>query len=996
MEEYREAVPPFEFCFGGQNKLLDGLNDAQKEAVTTTEGPVCVIAGPGTGKTTTLVSRVMYLVKEKKVDPKNIMVVTFTEKAAQELLTRISNKLYDLDPNSDIDIQEMYVGNFHQLCLRILNDYLDESNLEKNYSMLDESDEKIFYAKHKKEINDIFGNEKLTPPSVDGVATAISRLTEEMVYMDKSSIHSDSIDSQERSIKSLYDKVMEWRKDENILTFSMILSETLKIIRENSQVRETLQEQFRYIMVDEYQDTNRIQDVLISTLGEKHKNVCVVGDDDQSLYRFRGADVENILTFSERYQTENYQGCKCKTINLEINYRSKPDIIKYYNNWMEPDTRFWMNGENKKCRLDKTITPPPGLSSSDYSHVFKICNFKKLQTYKMEDWADNVVEAIKKIKDNSDPKTFDYNQIAILRNSVKNKTAITLIKKLEESGIPVYSPRSGQFFDRDEVRLVIAVFNTIFDKVWKFENKTDDKTFYKLKAAYDKLDSIINPEISYTVTQDFIDWINKKKKQYTNMHEGRVPETFLSIFYQMMQFKPFSDWLSVEPGNGETAGIKDNIPARNLSTLANMINRYETSWRITEFKSVSIKEDVENFFYKFLINKIIDGVDEYEDKTDYAPSGCVSVMTIHQSKGLEFPVVIFADWDHNTYDQTDEFNDIVEGIIEERAIKNKLEPKKMQSKFDLYRQVYTAYSRAKNLLLLTGPEYEFKHGNSPSEYFKNVQKLKDINLVPDNCIETDFDPIRPSSLKEIYSFTAHVLFYQKCPRQYKFYREYGFSQKQMSYFLMGTIVHETIEDIHQSLINESVIDKSMVEKWCNTNARTLFMKENQWLSDERVSTAAKYAWDYYIEKTNAGFDWKRLVEPECTIISQEKDFIMNGQIDLIQEDGSDKLQIVDFKTEKYPSDESDIARYKTQLNLYCYLVEKKMQREVSTMQLYFTAEEDKQKRILEIKKEPEEIKKAKCDFDKVVRKIENKEFNECTSDKTRCRSCDFRYYCRRK
>ncbi len=272
-------------------------NDQQKKAIVTTTGPVLITAGPGTGKTFTLVQRAIYLIQECGVQPEGIFIATFTEKAAKELVTRITNEL--AAKNISVNVNEMYVGTFHSLCLRIIKEHLEYSRLKKNYRMLDSFDQQYMVFQNLFRFRNI--------PNLDGVINAkgwklageicnyANNLSEELVSPDALRDDRDGFVVALGNMLSEYQSLLE---EGNLIDFSTIQTECFRILKENPNILGELQEKIKYVMVDEYQDTNYIQEQIIFLLAEKHNNICVVGDDDQGLYRFRGATIRNITLIS--------------------------------------------------------------------------------------------------------------------------------------------------------------------------------------------------------------------------------------------------------------------------------------------------------------------------------------------------------------------------------------------------------------------------------------------------------------------------------------------------------------------------------------------------------------------------------------------------------------------------------------------------------------------------------------------------------------------------
>lgn len=327
-------------------------NEAQREAIDSTNGLVLITAGPGTGKTFTLVKRAVYLIQECGVKPEQIMMATFTEKAAKELITRITNELAKRDIS--VNVNEMYIGTFHSLCLRIIKEHLEYTRLKRNYRLLDTFDQKYLVFRNYYKFKNIDGIDTLLPARgtwkrSDEICNYANHLSEEMV--DIEALQSDS-NADIRTLGKILKVYQEMLEEGNLIDFSTIQTECYRLLVENKEILEELQNKLQYLMIDEYQDTNYIQEQIVFLLGAKHHNICVVGDDDQGLYRFRGATIRNILEFPYKFENE-----ECKVIPLVVNYRSNSDIVDFYNEWMETTSGSNFKFEWDKYRYEKQIVP---------------------------------------------------------------------------------------------------------------------------------------------------------------------------------------------------------------------------------------------------------------------------------------------------------------------------------------------------------------------------------------------------------------------------------------------------------------------------------------------------------------------------------------------------------------------------------------------------------------------------------------------------------------
>ena len=289
---------------------LDGLNDCQKRAVKQTEGPVLIIAGAGSGKTRVLTNRIAYLIDECGISPYNILAITFTNKAAAEMRERVE-KVTDCG-------SQVWVSTFHSTCVRILRRYIDRIGYQTNFTIYDTDDQKSVIRDACKKLN--IDTKMLKERTI---MSAISSAKDEMISPDEMEVNAGG-DYNAKRIAGVYREYQKTLKANNALDFDDLIFKTVELLNRDEEVLEAYQERFRYIMVDEYQDTNTSQFRLISKLAEKYGNLCVVGDDDQSIYKFRGANISNILNFENTFPG-------AKVIKLEQNYRSTQTILSAAN-----------------------------------------------------------------------------------------------------------------------------------------------------------------------------------------------------------------------------------------------------------------------------------------------------------------------------------------------------------------------------------------------------------------------------------------------------------------------------------------------------------------------------------------------------------------------------------------------------------------------------------------------------------------------------------------
>lgn len=953
-------------------------NEAQRKAIEAAHGPVLITAGPGTGKTYTLVQRTIYLIEECGVKPEGIFIATFTEKAAKELVTRITNELSKR--NIPANIHEMYVGTFHSLCLRILKEHLEFTRLRRNYRILDDFDQKymVFQNIHKfRNIPDIkpILAEHGAWRQAEMICAYVNNLSEELVTPQELMSDTDA------SIAALGRLLEEYRKmlaDGNLMDFSSIQVEAYQLLSDYPAVREELLSCLTHIMVDEYQDTNFIQEQLVFLLAGERKNICVVGDDDQGLYRFRGATIRNILEFPQKFP----EGV-CRIIPLVVNYRSNSDIVDFYNEWMETTdgAKFKFRWDN--FRYDKQIVPHEK-STLRSPAVIKLAGVED-----EDEWHDNVLAFIRRLENSG--KLTNHNQIAFLFNSVRHEKAVALARFLEDNGIKVYSPRSDMFFEREEIRLAIGCLMLMFPH-YIMGLEQEEYQFLKQNhmAYYRNCITFANSLLSQPENKELKRWIRQMGKAHLGL-VGTTDYAYCGLLYRLFQFEPFVSILGTEMD----VGVADIRPARNLAKLTQIVGKFEYLHRIdvldsTEYqKERRIERNTKLLFNLYLRLLMDGGISEYEDDSEYAPSGCVSFLTIHQSKGMEFPIVFVDSLQNNPRKN---INDLIVRIEERYFKRPAFEPYETTKYFDFWRLYYTAFSRAQDLLVLTCNEDK----RTPSNYFNApYTELPSADSENFDIGEFDFKPIKDVNIKNTYSFTSHITVYETCSLQYKFYRELEFAPVQASAMLFGTLVHETIEDIHKAAIrNEAhTITEENVSRWFEANYSSLSKTEHAYLAKPQRDAALKQVLRYMEHRQG---NWADIQQAEVDVSLVKPEYIIEGKIDLIKGEG-DTVEIVDFKAERKPdmvANRDRLERYRRQLHIYAHLVEERTGQKVSKMHLYYTGEDGGIPTITYPYTQTA-VDGTLAAFDDTVHKIMRKEFKKCAEDGKVCRGCDFRFYCHR-
>ncbi len=902
-------------------------NKAQIEAITSTDGPMLIIAGPGTGKTTTLVKRTIHLITEKKVSPSSIFIATFTEKAADQLISRITAETEKpetaevLAKNGiKLNLDDMYIGTFHAICLKILKDYSNSTDLQ-NFRTLDRFGQQYLIFRHlnkfvrfDKDGNIIqntdddpndkgilnFGKViKLTVKKNDGsegqktkwfiagdICSVVNRINEELVSIEKLLASDDPAVVAAGKILQTYAEILE--KDK-FIDFAGMQTKVYELLTKDPDVLTKLREKISHVLIDEYQDTNFVQEQIAFLIAGDRKNICVVGDDDQGIYRFRGATIRNILEFSGKFGET-----KCKKVYLTTNYRSDPQIIDFFNKWMDPDQnssiKFKWNEGKKQFRFPKTIVPCEKRIKQRSKMTSPAVIKLSTNGYGEDVWYKKISDFLHELYESK--KITDYNQVAFLFSAVTNEKAKALSASLEKSGINVYNPRANMFFDRPEIRFTLACLLYMFP--WYSMTVTEnDETYGTPINDYYKdilleLEEIKTKESEKSENTDFWTWLSIRRQLHekmifddgeenTDKKTRKAAYTFSSMLYSIYSlYPPFRKLLGSDLAS---TSATDTRPLRNLAILTDLITTYEDVSKLRKLNSVNVKKNTERLFGQYLKYQRLTHVDE--DDTEYAPSGCVSFLTIHQAKGLEFPVV-FVDSLYSKPEAND--REIMLKLEKQGYARAPYEPDESIKYFDFWRLYYTAFSRAKNLLVLTCQECpKTKKGyECPSEPFKSVYN----DLVPNTDDSFDikqftFEPVADPDIKQKFSFTSHISVYDTCALQYKFYRELGFIHVRSGAMMFGTLVHATIEDIHRAAMQKEygLITDDNIRKWFYSNYELLAEKENQTLGESQKNQALDQALNYAHINSD---DWDNIVSTEEDVSIIMDEYIIEGKIDLIR------------------------------------------------------------------------------------------------------------------
>lgn len=576
-------------------KQFSHMNNMQQQAVFCTEGPLLILAGAGSGKTTVLVNRIAYILQSELCKPWQILAITFTNKAAGELKERICNAV----PEGGSDI---WAATFHSTCARILRRYGDRIGFTSHFTVYGTDDQKKLVKDILKQLN---YDEKMLP--VKRVLNEISKAKDEMLTPQEM-LKRAGYDNLKQSVAKVYEIYQSRLKTADAMDFDDMLCKTVELFQNCPDILEFYQNQFKYIMVDEYQDTNKVQYKFVSMLAAKYGNICVVGDDDQSIYKFRGATIENILSFENTFKG-------AKMIRLEQNYRSTQNILNAANGVIS----------NNTMRKGKTLWTENAVGD-------------KIEVHTSDSERDEAQFIAKTILDGvADGRKFSDFAILYRMNAQSN----SIEQALSRSGIPHRVIGGRRFYDREEIRDMVAYLQVI-------NNPHDDVRLGRIinvpkrgigATTLEKASEIAAGlgESIYSVIQDAdvypqLSRAATKLKSFVALIDGLMEAeqsgdySLAELYNLILEHTDYEKYLKTEKDNPD-------VRIENIEELSSNIIKFEEDY--AEEASLS------NFLEEISLQTDIDNYDAEADSS--------VMMTLHSAKGLEFPVVFIAGLEEGVF-----------------------------------------------------------------------------------------------------------------------------------------------------------------------------------------------------------------------------------------------------------------------------------------------------------------------------------------------------------
>jgi DNA helicase-2/ATP-dependent DNA helicase PcrA len=857
----------------------------QSQAVKHDTGPLLIIAGAGTGKTTVITERIKHLVIKKKVEPSKILALTFTEKAAKEMTDRI-------DQAMPYGYTQMWISTFHAFCDRILRNESIHIGLNPSYKLMTEAESILLLRQNLFAFNLNYFRPLGNPNKfLEALIQHFSKLKDEDIAPQeyilwaktenrkhKTEDESEKLNNEQYlELANAYKTYEDLKIKEGVMDFSDLISNTLKLFRTRKNILKVYQQQFEYILVDEFQDTNFAQNELAIMLAGSKQNITVVGDDDQSIYRFRGSSISNIIQFRKRFP-------KVKIVTLINNYRSTKAIL---------DSSYKLIQNNNPDRLEVTENLNKKLLS-----VRKIKGEKIAFIYKprVEDEAEAVINKIKELNKN---EKYQYKDFAILIRA--NDHAENFVRAFERQRIPYQFLGPGRLFHQEEIKDLIAYLKVLYN----FEDIT---SLYR----------ILTMQIFGLEAQEIAALINLSKRKNYSLFETLEKneeilfsaETKQKITYLYKMIKRHLGLISKETAGQilyyflEDSGLIKNIVeyktladekiAKNIAKLFDKLKTYET-----DHKTASVFEVVDWIDLSMQM-----GESPLAADFDWSENNAVNILTIHSAKGLEFPVVFLV----NLVAQRFPTRERHEKIPIPQALIKEILPSGDFHLEEERRLFYVGLTRARDLLFLTAANFygEGKRERKVSPFIYETLSETDIKKQLSLDVKTDvqlslLEWANKNSGKEkeapvsttavTYLSYSQMQTFDICPLHYKLRYILKIPTSQTSAQSFGTSVHGALKNFYQNppagKLNINDVAEIVTNVWINegygskTHEKQALARAVKIVSDyltknfdkHNLPIALEYPFNFYLDKVK-----------------------IVGRIDRIDKTNGNKIEIIDYKT----------------------------------------------------------------------------------------------------
>lgn len=954
------------------------LNKEQTSAIKHKTGPLLIIAGAGTGKTTVITERVKYLIEKKLAKPHEILALTFTEKAAREMETRIDEAL-------PYGYTQMWVMTFHSFCDRVLRSEALHIGMDPRFRLMSEANTTQLLRNNLFKLElDYFRPLGNPTKFIGGILQHFSRLQDEditpqeymkyAVKLKKSKTpklqESDKLEIKKtHELAKAYKAYDELKVKEGVLDFGDLITKTLKLFRDRTNILEVYQNKFKYILIDEFQDTNFAQNELAMLLAKSHKNITVVGDDDQSVYRFRGAAISNIIQFRKNYK-------KAKVIVLTKNYRSTQKIL---------DRSYDLVQFNNPDRLEVTEKVNKKLVSTRPELGVDV---KFLHSDRVENEADTVAREIKKLHGEG----FEWKDFAILVRANTHGEPFT--RALNRNGVPYQFLGPGRLFKQPEIIDLISYLRVLYD----FD---DSVSFYRLLSV-DYFD--ISP-------RDLIKISNYAKKQNLSIFEAAEKIEGIAVSKD-----------TEEKIKKLTALISEQFKSIKLSSAGQLLyNFLESSGLLEDLVNPNSVEatkkanNISKFFDKLKsyetdhedasITAVVDWIDLAQEigesplaaDSDWTEVDAVNILTVHSAKGLEFPVVFLVNLVSQRFPTIERREQIP---IPDDLIKEIL-PKGDYHLEEERRLFYVGMTRAKDRLYFTAADF-YGEGKREKKISPFIHEALGDDLVINNLDEDKSEQLTfldygntnktrdlVEKVKVTYLSYSQIDTFKMCPLHYKLKYILKIPTEPSGAMSFGTAIHGALKDLYEEVgigkkPTEKSVEKLLLRNWVHDGFKT---KKHE---TEYLNRGKKYLSGFL----KSGFDPKVVptkLEEKFTI--PLKGLAIGGIIDRVDVRPGGVVEIIDYKTsEKIPS-QKEVDK-NLQLSMYAMAAATIKESpfgvdpENIRLSLYFL---DQQVKITTTRT-ARQLENAVKEILKVKTQIEESDF-KCSGSPL-CESCEYKLFCR--
>jgi len=862
------------------------LTKEQELAINHFKGPALVVAGPGAGKTRVITERVKNLITKKKVDSSRILVTTFTEKAATELKVRLAKSIGD-------EAKKIQISTIHAFCKEMLEKYFAYHKYGATINLLDEDEMNLLLDLKGVEFGYMYwegGKRKEVKPTWGRIVSQIkplyNKLTENNINVDeliKTLTTKGDLEDWQKKVLEGYKKYRDYLESERLFDFSLLQTNFYRLIIERKEVLEEIQNDFDFVLIDEYQDTSPIQDEIFKLISAKKKNIFVVGDENQSIYGFRGASIRNFREFSKAYENSNMYF-------LNSNFRSRKNIVDLSNDLFSDKIEKFL--EDKRKEGDKVML----LKAEDVDTLGKIS-----------------IEFLQKLKDEKIINNF--GDVAFLCRGKRHMSSY--VKYLSEQEIPYVTLGGELFLEREEIKVLVYLLSyvTHCKKTTKFSKWTDWwkkdiflSNFFNFEESTQKV--IIDGEFNLADLKNYSDFkkegfsdekdintllaLNRLRKEYPDRIKQFDDETiFLKVYYEILNE---TGYLPKLLRTKEKLESKEAL--KNVARLSKIISSY---CLIT--KKVNV-----NGFLHYLHNYCEQFEQEKIESRD-----CVKVMTVHKSKGLEFPVVFVCDLVEGRFPMRFRSNGFIE--IPSEFLKDSRFDNEAEHYEEEKRLFYVAMTRAQDHLIFT---------TSSKIHAQTVKQSRFLEEIPEKYFCKDFfcfaseKEYKLGKKTPLLNYSAINMFLD-CPLRYTLVYDYGFVTPSTFMESIGNFVHAALQRIHEKMKAGEELNLAEVSDIAKTYWIDLAIspERNKKIKAGYIRKIQEYYRNY------AQKNYAEILGVEKPFSHIDKNMVIKGRVDLIVKDKDSQVSIIDFKSRssKHLSD----THVDLQLQIYDYCLEEQFE-----------------------------------------------------------------------